>query len=703
MHGKNSGWWGLALLGLVGCGEKSDIPRNQPVQLKAKLEAFESCAALESYIEDAAVLDMRTTMERSKPSYWKSRGGWFGGPIAVDDVASGAPPEGGAPNAPSAGGNGSSGPNNHTGTNNQVAGVDEADFVKNDGTRIFVLSGQKLYLHRSWPAESMRAESSLKIEGWPREMFLHENEVVVFSEVYEPLPDSGNGAQMSCPPMRPCGAWSGPLTKLTKVNVSNLAAPQVTGEMYLPGGYHNARLTGGSVRLVMRDTFRWPTGMRWWPDYTQDLWRDEPKLEKELDKLMEQNEQLIRSSSLTAWLPEGRRKLPDGTVATVGYNCQDFHKTNAPTRLGIVTVASIDLNAAVAQNPGRTTLVTEPGEVYANEDSLYLATAHWWWWPEPGQKDHTYIHKLELGQPQHARYVASGTVEGHLLDQFSMDEHEGVLRVATTITSRVEERGNSWGRVETTNRVSTYGEKGGQLELLGQSEELARGERIFSARFMGNKGYVVTFRQVDPLFTFDLSDPAHPRKVGELKVPGFSTYIHPLGDTHLLTVGVQVPENGDWRTRALKLSLFDVTDPANPREAFTQLVGTAYGWSESLYEHKAFNYFPAKGLLAIPFADWSPQPYYSDYWSNFISDLRVFRVDPATGFTPVGAISMKDVYQTFSAPTWSYVYSPVVRRSVMADDYVYAISDAGVRVAPLSNLSQPLATSRFEPITYPYP
>ncbi len=598
MHWKNSGWLGLALLGLVGCGDKNGIPENQPVQMKARLESFESCGALESYIEDAAVLDMRTSLERSKPSYWKSRGGWFGGPVAVEDGASA--PTAGAPNAPGAGDNASSGPNNHTGTNNQVAGVDEADFVKNDGTRIFVLSGQKLYLHRSWPAESLRAESSLKLEGWPREMFLHEDQVVVFSEVYEPLPESGTGDSVACPPMGPCGAYSAPLTKLTTVDVSNLSAPRVTGELYLPGGYHNARLTGGSVRLVMRDSFRWPSGMRWWPDYSQDLWEDEPRMEKEIDKLMEQNEQLIRSSSLAAWLPEGRRKLPDGTVETVGYNCQDFHKTNAPTRLGIVTVASIDLNAAVAQAPGRTSLVTEPGVVYATDSALYLATSHWWWWPEPGQKDHTYIHKLDLGQPQHARYLASGTVEGHLLDQFSMDEHEGVLRVATTIASRVSESGNPWGRVETTNRVSTYGEKGGQLELLGQSEELAKGERIYSARFLGDKGYVVTFRQVDPLFTFDLSDPAHPRKVGELKVPGFSTYIHPLGDTHLLTVGVHMAEDGSFGSRSLKLSLFDVTDPANPREAFTQLVGTAYWLERVALRAQGLQLLPGQGAGGHP-------------------------------------------------------------------------------------------------------
>ncbi|WP_309894481.1 beta-propeller domain-containing protein [Archangium sp.] len=710
MLGRNRGGLGLALLGLVGCGGREGIPGNEPVQQKARLEAFGSCEALESYIEETAVVDMRTSLERSKPSYWKGRGGWFGGNPETSD---GAPSPVSSPTSPGApasdSGGGSSGPGSHTGTNNQVAGVDEADFVKNDGTRIFVLSGRTLYAHRSWPAESLRAESSLTLEGWPREMFLRDNKVVIFSEVYEKPAGAGGGAgvaamsDVACAPMGPCGGYYGAAsTKVTTVDVSNLASPQVTGELYLPGGYHNARLAGSSVRLLMRDAFRWPTGMRWSPDYSQELWADEARLEKEIDALKQQNEQLIRSRTLAQWLPEGRRKRADGTVDKVGYDCRDFHKTNAPTKLGFVTVASLDLDIAAEQAPGRTTLLTEPGQVYATEGSLYLATQHWWWWPEAGQKDHTYIHKLDLSQARHARYVGSGTVEGHLLDQFSMDEHEGVLRVATTIATRVSELNNPWGRLETTNRVSTYREADGQLKRLGQSEELAKGERIFSARFLGNKGYVVTFRQVDPLFTFDLSNPARPRKVGELKVPGFSTYIHPLGDGHLLTIGVHMDENGDWRSRSLKLSLFDVTDLAHPREAHTQVVGSISGWSEALHEHKAFNFFPAKGLLAIPFTDWTSS-YSGDYWSNFVSELRVFRVDPATGFSPVGGLSMKDVYQTVNYPQWSYYYSPSVRRSVMADDYVYAISDAGVRVSHVSNLTQPLATSRFAPVTYTSP
>jgi hypothetical protein len=243
------------------------------------------------------------------------------------------------------------------------------------------------------------------------------------------------------------------------------------------------------------------------------------------------------------------------------------------------------------------------------------------------------------------------------------------------------------------------GENAGYLDVVGQSPDLAPGERVQSSRMMGDKGFVVTFRQVDPLFTFDLSDPTNPRKLGELKIPGFSTYIHPLGANHLLTIGTYVPEpvNGqpvDWSTRALQLAIFDVSDMTNPVQTHTQLVGTAYGWSEAAHEHKAFNYFAAKKLLAIPFADWS-NTNTNDSWSGFTSDLRVYSVDPVLGFTTRGSVSMKDMYSIYQYGPWTYYWEPYVRRSVMADDFVYAISDSGIRVANINNLNAPLASTRF--------
>lgn len=694
----------LMLLG-VGCGQ-NELQRNEPVQQEARLERFEGCESLERYVKDTAVRQMKSSLEAMKPSYWRSRGGGWWMPPSMGDSADG-PVAAPAPGAPGAGNGGSpSRPGDYTDTNNQVQGVDEADFVKTDGTRLFVLSGQRLQLLRSWPAQELRLESTLAVEGWPREMYLEGNRVVIFSGVNltragQPGGSSGGSGDMAlCPPGRMCG-WGSGGTKVTVVDVADLRAPRVVDELYLHGNYQTARKVGSAARLVMSDTVYWPPEVRWWVTYSEDLYKDEARYERALDELMASNERFIRDWPLERWLPESWRKRADGSKEPLPQDCRDFHRTNAPTQLGFVTVASLELGQAGVQGaPGFIRLVAQPNVVYSSAESMYLATTHWWWWPEPGQSDHTYLHKLDIRDPRQARYLASGTVEGHLLNQFSMDEHQGVLRAAVTLTRRVKDPNqpdNIWGTLQTTSQVVTLGQEGDRLQVLGRSEELAPTERIFSARFVGEKGYVVTFRQVDPLFTFDLSDPARPRKLGELKVPGFSTYIHPLEDGWLLTLGVDLPENGDWQQRALKLTLFDVRDMSQPREAFTQLVGTAYGWSEAQYEHKAFNYFAARGLLAIPFADWRYDS--RDPWYGFISELRVFRVSTSTGFTPVGAVSMRDVYQAVGARPYGGYWAPHVRRSVMADDYVYAITDAGVRVARSDSPGTPVATTYFPPST----
>lgn len=686
------GGLGLAMVVVAGCEKDADeLPPSPMVQQSAKLEGFESCKALEDYIEDTAVQQMRTQLE----SYTFYYGGGEG--IPRDNADGPQPPSAPTTGSPSPAGGGA--PNEHTGTNNQVAGVNEADFVQNDGTRLFVLSGQKLHITRTWPAEQMGLASTLQIEGWPREMFLDEkNRVVVFSHVYEPWPDFvGDGARpaIDCSPMY-CGYYHGNTTKVTTVDVSNLAAPRVVDELYLPGHYNNSRRVGSAVRLVLSDDFRWPQTTQWWVPYKPEFENDREAYNEAVREVVTQNEKLIRQQTLAQWLPRGKRVGQDGT-REVGYRCQDFYRVNAPTRLGLMTVASIDLDAP-GTDPGRTSIVAQPGEVYASAEALYIASSHWWWWPEAGQTDATYLHKFDTHEPSRADYAGSGTVQGSVIDQFAMDEHQGVLRVATTLTERLAPTPEQpWGPVRTVSRVTTLRTEEGQLVEVGRSVDLAEDERIMSARFVGNRGYVVTFRQVDPLFTFDLSDPAHPRKVGELKIPGFSSYLHPVDEGHLIGIGQHVPENGDWRQRAVKLSLYDVTDLAHPRETHTQLVGTAYGWSEATFEHKAFNWFPSKKLLAIPFSDWVPSAYGDYYWGSFISELRVFRVDTTAGFTPVGAVSLADAYAAQGNNQWNWYWTPWVRRSVMADDYVYAISDAGVRAARVDQLQTPVSTVRFYP------
>ena len=687
--------WGAALaLTALACGGggggTGDVEKPRGIQQSARLVGFGSCDALEGYVEQNAILEMRAALERQKPRYWN--GTRFGGGRGE-----------GFPTPAPAAGDASGGPSQVTGTNNQVQGVDEADFVKNDGTRIFVLSGKRLYLNRSWPADQLARTGQLDVEGWPQEMLLSGNDVVVFSSV----PDTsrqgwwswgGGGMAVDCFDCR--GYYgAGGRTKVTVVDVSDMAAPRVTRELYLPGGYHTARLVDRSVRFVQRDAFRYPQEVRFYVEYREGLYDDHEALEKEIDALKAKNEALIRAQTLDGWLPTGEEKK-GGVLTPLPRACEDVHASTAPERLGLVTVGTLDLDAP-GEAPGRTSVVSEVSEVYATAERLYVASGHWWWWPEPGQQAWTYLHAFDIRDPQRASYLGSGGVAGTLTDQFNLDEWQGVLRTATTLFKTVEDEGSRWGRTETSAVVSTFRLEGDRLQRLDQTEELAKGERIMSARFIGPRGFVVTFRQVDPLFTFDLSDPEDIQKKGELKVPGFSTYLHPVGDHHLLTIGQHVPyENEPWRDRAVKLSLFDVSDLSNPREAFTQIVGSAYSYSEAVHEHKAFNYFAARGLLAVPFTDWQSGYTGESWWSSFSTQLRVYAVSPDTGFAFKGAVDMKDMYrtQTYTSggSSWTYTWTPYVRRSVMADQYVYAISDAGIRVADGANLAVPLATTLYE-------
>ncbi|MCA1829521.1 MAG: beta-propeller domain-containing protein, partial [Myxococcales bacterium] len=387
--------------------------------------------------------------------------------------------------------------------------------------------------------------------------------------------------------------------------------------------------------------------------------------------------------------------------------CSDFYVANAPERLGLVTIATVDL-AHLDQGVSRASIVGETGVLYATEKHLYLASRHWWWWPWDGQRDWTYVHEFDIEDPATAGYVGSGGVEGNIGDQFAMDEKDGYLRIATSTATETYDAKTQQFHVSASSRLSVLApDDTGALSLVGEIPSLVDGERLMSTRFIGDKGYAVTFRNFDPLVTLDLSDPAHPRKVAELTITGFSSYLQPIDDDHLLAIGEELPLDSsgrpDWNRRALQLSLFDVSDLSQPKRTAQALVGTAWAYSEALWDHHAFNWYrpdPAKpGLLAIPFSDWIVPGPTQSWYDSFVSDVRVFSVDPGGAtISPVGSLGMNDVYIRYGSGDWSWWYRPWVRRSVMATDqggntFVYAISDAGLRAAALSNLSTPLGTT----------
>jgi hypothetical protein len=686
----------LALGGALGCGGSTNgLPPNQPVQRQLALTAFkdDQCDALRDYIADNAVLQMKASLEMEK-QYWQYRN--YDGPVNAGS-------SGGADTASAPASNQ---PSSYTTTNTQVAGVDEADFVKNDGTRLFVLTGQRLYTNRTWPADQLSVQGALDLEGWPREMFLDGDTVTVFSNVYTAYPmDIAPGVAMpACgADLMDCGYWYGNTTKVTEVDVSDLAHPRVLSEVYLPGSYNTSRKVGHEARVVLSDQLRWPQGLQYWPENSGTI-SSQLEWNVAIDALEQKNEALIRATPLASWLPVGKRRLEDGSLVDLSYKCSDFSRSNAPSEGGIVTVASLDLPRPDA-DPQRSSLLANVSTVYADADSLYVASPHWYWWPEPGEQDFTYLYKFDISGPK-ARFVAGGGVDGITYDQFSLDEYQGHLRVATQVSRLVDDGDNPWGRWETTNQLAVLAQDGASLHEVGKLKDIAPGEWLMGARFVGPRAFLSTFLYTDPFFTFDLSDPENPKRVGQLEVPGYSSYLQAIDDTHVLAIGMHLPDTsgaggGDGSGGVastsdgipLQLSLFDVSDLANPVLVDRKDVGVGDSWSDALWDHKAFNWYPERKLLAIPFCDWIYDA--NDYWGSFVSDLRVFSVDPVQGITARGALSMSDVYAEDGNPYWGYYWWPQIRRSVMADDFVYAISDAGVRVANVASLGTPVATARF--------
>jgi Beta propeller domain len=201
----------------------------------------------------------------------------------------------------------------------------------------------------------------------------------------------------------------------------------------------------------------------------------------------------------------------------------------------------------------------------------------------------TLIHQFRLDEGTGATYIASGEVEGRLLNQFAMSEYNGDLRVATTT--------DNWGDFGDQSQSTVYvlRPNGTDLEQISSISGLGKGEQIQAVRFIDDVGYVVTFRQVDPLYVIDLSDPANPVLDGELKIPGYSAYLHPVGDGLLLGVGQDATDEG--RTTGTQLSLFDVSDPSNPQRISTLPIG---GQSEVEWDHKAFLFWEPDGTIVLP-------------------------------------------------------------------------------------------------------
>lgn len=640
-------------------------PTPPPGEPQARLDRVEGCEPLTEALRADASAKIAVQADELRSSGW-----------SADEFA--GPP---APTAPDPEG----APRDFTDTNVQVEGVDEADIVETDGQRIYLLHGSSFVVVDAWPPVDAALESETEIEGFPEAMFVAEGRAVVFSTVYDEVGRFGDigDCRFIGPPtpfvdpalvgdIAPCAPA---VTKVTVLDAT--AAPVVTREVYLEGIFTTARRHESIVRLVVQGGHGLPDGV---PDFWTELYSDAPpQTDEEFRARVDAWEQAalaaIEQSELGDWLP-GQWAVRDGVLEVLPPLCSEVHLPPAGRSAhGMTRILALDMTADGGELHDAL-IVGHASDVYASLDRLVLAQRDW---EIAEDGDRTAIHLFEVGATTLATaYLGSGYVPGVPHGQFSFDMREDVLRVATTRTGRLA----GSDELRTTSRIVTTRLVDGALETLGSTGDLAPDERIFAVRYVGDRGYLVTFRQIDPLFVVDLSDPAQPTVLGELELPGFSEYMHPLGDDHLLTIGQDADEEG--RVLGLALRIFDVSDDANPTLAHLYRFGEQ-GWSAANHDHRAFIFDPARGLLTFP---------YVAYEGPYRSVLELFSVDAASGFTPLGEVDHTDLTESRCGlpDQWQCPYSAEIRRGLFIDDFLFSISAAGVRAHAADDLSAPVST-----------
>jgi hypothetical protein len=389
---------------------------------------------------------------------------------------------------------------------------------------------------------------------------------------------------------------------------------------------------------------------------------------QDASKAAERNRTVVRAADPVSWLPRYTIRNGRGGAVRQGrlLGCRDVLRPRAFSGLGLVTILTVDL-ARGLQPVDSDALAADARAVYASPSGLYVATSE----PRPTTQrspivpDGTAIHKFDISSPTETRYRASGRVAGVLLDQWSLSERLGILRVASTALPITE----GGAQTESESSVTTFAERAGSLVPLGRVGGLGKGERVHAVRFVGDVGYVVTFRQVDPLYTVDLSVPSRPAVRGELKIRGYSAYLHPLGDGLLLGIGQDATDEG--RVLGTQASLFDVSDPAHPRRLDAFALGRTRSLAES--EHHAFLWWPRTRLAVIPVQTYLDRPFQGAL------GLRVRR----SGIAEVGRVVHP------GRPGIEPAGSPgtPIERSLVVGDTLYTVSAAGVKASSLATFA----------------
>lgn len=565
-------------------------------------------------------------------------------------------------------------------TNVQVAGVDEPDIVKSDGARVFAIAKGRVYAIDA-AADTPRVAGSLALPDgvFAQELLLSGNRLVVIGTTgggIEPAVDVAPGI---APPI------GGDGTTFVDLDVSDPANLRIRETLKVDGGYQSARMVGATARVVLT---------------SQPLARIGMSATNEADVRA-----AIDATNVDSWVPHYTIADAQGTVRAKGaaVQCSSISRPTRSSGLGMMNLLTLDLSQGITPVDSDA-VMAQANTVMASADRVYVALGRG---EQQGNRwvESTDVHVFDATSPTTTDYRGSGSVDGVLINQFAMSEWEGKLRVATTITQPivvgdVTTGGGSDGvapgtpgsgdvapaapddarataapklsvapqEPATESAVTVLELQGDRLNPIGRVAGLGKGERIYAVRYIGPTGYVVTFRQTDPLYTVDLSNPTAPRVAGELKIPGYSAYLHPVDERTLIGVGQNADANG--RVQGLQVGLFDVADPAKPKR--TQVYTMPAASSEAEYDHHAFLWWPATRTVVLPLNS-GMVAFDSAGGGRYVPSgpaaiaLRV----TAEGIAPSG---------TIKAPGEGY---DPIRRSLVIGQHLVTISDSGAQFSTL--------------------
>jgi inhibitor of cysteine peptidase len=590
----------------------------------------------------------------------------------------------------------------HSETNIQVAGVDEADIVKTDGEYIYIVSGGNLTIVKAYPPEEARVVSKISLDGGIAGIFVNGDKLAVFETDYGVYPlyegeivydvstssetvtespekdgtssgssqTSGSGKddenrtspdasepRNESTPEEPSNkvepiVYEPPATTIKVYDISDRANPMLKRDFSVDGDYVSSRMIGDYVYVV---------ATQWAVFIETDVF---------LPRVHSDNETEVIAADEIYY-----------------YNMSDSY-------YGFTSIVALNIQNDAQAPTHETILMGSTSTIYVSQNNIYLTFPNYTWQENETMK--TTVQRIKIDK-QTITFAAQGEVPGYVLNQFSMDEHNGYFRIATTVYRYTWRTFSDERTAEEAKDVNNVYVLDMNLDVVGELEDLAPGEQIYSARFMGNRLYLVTFRNIDPLFVIDLTDPTAPTVLGQLKVTGYSGYLHPYDETHIIGIGKETEYEAEadfsWY-QGVKISLFDVSDVSNPVEIAKYEIGDRGTDSPILYDHKALLFDAEKNLLVIPVMvaeldstqydgevpDWA---YGEPVWQGaYVLDISL------SGIELRGRITHMEDNADLMNRGYYYGYQYEVQRSLYIDDALYTISSMKVKINNLETLAE---------------